>query len=237
MDPLLGSSSSLSLPLPLGPQVPLVARTASSSIVVTKGIPPMSFKAVKRIRQWEYVDLANLLISQDDALSMTENDQKTPSRSQGKPPPINDIMTWLTAFSRFMAVVLAVDFTTKEEAAGLPAHQHVILQLHGDLGSNRWLKYNIEFREWTAAKRIRAWGELNLAIYGRCLPQVQPVKTLPRLPDVALQSFNKKETPVCFQWDKGHCVRPLCAYLHACLGCRGPHRKAECPGRIKRARK
>ena len=31
-------------------------------------------------------------------------------------------MTWLTAFSRFMAVVLATDCTTKEEAAGLARH-------------------------------------------------------------------------------------------------------------------
>ena len=73
------------------PQIPLVARTASSSIVVTEGTPPVSFKAVERIQRWEYVKLANLLISQDDALSMVENDQKTPSRSQQKPLPINDI--------------------------------------------------------------------------------------------------------------------------------------------------
>ena len=28
-----------------------------------------------------------------------------------------------------MAVILAAEYTTKEEAAGLAAHQHVILQL------------------------------------------------------------------------------------------------------------
>jgi len=119
-----------------------------------------------------------------------------------------------------MAVVLAAECTTKKEAGGLETNQHVILQLHGYLGSNCWLKYDIKFIEWAAAKRIHVWGELNLAIYGCCLPQVLPVKVLSRLPDVAMQGFNRKETPVCYQWNKFHRVQPLCSYLHACLDCR-----------------
>ena len=47
-----------------------------------------------------------------------------------------------------------VQATSKEEAAGLAAHQHIILQLHNDLGYNRWLKYDTEYREWAAAKGI-----------------------------------------------------------------------------------
>jgi len=215
VDPLLGSSSSQtlpSLPLLLGPQASLVARTAFPAVVVTEGIPPVSLKVIERVRWWEYVDLATLLASQDtndDAHPHGDTEhygQKSSSRSKGKYPHIHDIMTWLTAYSCFMAVVLAAAGTSKDEAAGLAAHQHVILQLHNDLGGNRWMKYDTEFREWAAAKGIRVWGELNLAIYGPCLPQVQQVKALPSLPDVVMQAFNKKSTPICFQWNKGHCV-------------------------------
>jgi len=80
---------------------------------------------------------------------------------------------------------------------------------------------------------IHVWGELNLAIYGWCLPQAQSVQ-VPSLPDVVMQGFTKKDTPI---WNKGRCIRPLCSYVHACLDCRGPHMKSECPGRSKRARK
>ena len=84
------------------------------------------------------------------------------SRAQGKLPVIDNIMTWLTAFSRFMAVILATEATSKEVAAGLSAHQHVILQLYNDLGGNRWLKYDTEYREWAAAKESAYGGNSTL---------------------------------------------------------------------------
>ena len=68
-----------------------------------------------------------------------------------------------------MAVMLSSPMTSKEKAAGLAAHMHLILQLLKDLGGLRWLKYDQEFREWAAAKGIRWWGELDMPIYGKCL--------------------------------------------------------------------
>ena len=68
-----------------------------------------------------------------------------------------------------MAVLLVADATTKEQAASLAAHQHLILQLSKDLGGRQWTKYDCEFREWAAAKNIGVWGDLNMAICGRCL--------------------------------------------------------------------
>jgi len=44
----------------------------------------------------------------------------------------------------------------KEKAAGLAAHLHITLQLHQDLGGNR---YDTEFHEWGAAKDIHVWDE------------------------------------------------------------------------------
>ena len=73
-------------------------------------------------------------------------------QAQEKHTGINNIMSWLTAFSRLMAVLLTVEETIKDETAGLAAHQYVILQLHNDLGSNRWLQYDLKYREWAVAK-------------------------------------------------------------------------------------
>ena len=146
MDPQLGADSLTlpQLPLPLGSLASTVARTAAPSVVVTEGIPPVSVKMVERIHRWEFVELANLLITQDSKLDeapfVVDSEQlgfKAPSQAQGRHPIINNIMIWFVAFSRFMAVILTAEATSKEEAAGLAAHQHVILQLHYDLGHNQ----------------------------------------------------------------------------------------------------
>ena len=40
-------------------------RTPLSSLIVAEGIPPIQASLIKKIRRWEYVDLAKLLGSQD----------------------------------------------------------------------------------------------------------------------------------------------------------------------------
>ena len=72
-------------------------------------------------------------------------------------------------YSRFMAVMLSACGTSKEEAAGLAAHMHLILQLLRDVGSPQSLKCNQDIKEWAAAKGVKNWSELNMAIYGRRL--------------------------------------------------------------------
>ena len=71
--------------------------------------------------------------------------------------------------------VTGCDATTKEQVAGLAAHQHLILQLSKDLRGKQWAKYDCEFREWAAVEDIMVWDELNLAIYRRCLPQLRHI--------------------------------------------------------------
>lgn len=77
------------------------------------------------------------------------------TRAQMKVTTINDIFSWLQAFAGFMAVLLSTEATSKEEAAGLATHLNLILQLAKDLGDRKWLKYDLEFREWAAAKNVR----------------------------------------------------------------------------------
>ena len=59
-----------------------------------------------------------------------------------------------------MAVMLSADTTSKEEAVGLAAYIHLILQLSRDLGGTQWLRYDQEFREWATAKGMKRWGSL-----------------------------------------------------------------------------
>ena len=55
-------------------------------------------------------------------------------RGQRRQSAISNIWGWLQAYSRYMAVMLSAETTSTEEAAGLAAHIHLILQLSSDLG-------------------------------------------------------------------------------------------------------
>ena len=65
---------------------------------------------------------------------------------------------------------------------GLWCHMHLINQLSQDLGCGQWLSYDSDFREWAAAKGVRKWGDINMAIYGKCLSgRIAQSRTVSRL--------------------------------------------------------
>ena len=209
VNPLLAPpvTSVPSLNLPLGaPQVEQI-QTTSPMVIVAEGMPPIQTKLIEKMRRWEYVDLSKLLGDSDPILDeasvVIEGQQlrmEVPQRNQRR--QIKDILTWLEAYSRFMAVLLSAHDTSKEEAAGLAAHMHLILQLTRDLGSPQSLKYDQNFREWAAAKGVKKWDELNMAIYGRSLSLQH---SSGRGKYLSQQVGGKRPAGACFKWNAGHC--------------------------------
>lgn len=212
--------------------------SSSPSLVVAEGMPPIPVKLIEKIRKWEYVDLACLLEDHSaHPISFTLNGvgQWVPEQ-QKKRKQITDIITWIQAYSRYMAVLLSCDTTTKEEATGLVAHLHLVLQLSQDLGP-QWLKYDRDFREWAAAKSLRKWGDLNFPIYGQCLAaqqrQVLP-NTTPTPSKGQIQFDRKRSSPygnsnVCLKWNfRSHCDRTPCPYAHKCYHCGRQHKGKDC---------
>ena len=66
---------------------------------------------------------------------------KVAERGQWRQSAISNIWSWLQAYFWYMAVMLSAETTSKEEAAGLAAHMHLILRLSRDLGGILWLRY------------------------------------------------------------------------------------------------
>ena len=200
--------------------------TASSANPLTEGIPPVPLRLIDKIRRWEFVELGQLLMGAEPAegVAAMMDGHIVPSRPSQKEPAnrrftIMDISSWLQAYARFMAILVSSPATSKEEAAGLAAHQHIILQLAQDLGGHQWMAYVCRYKEWAAAKSVRIWGKLNnLSIYGKCLPRLARPTTLLQdgVPQLDL-------LPVCFKWNAGNCQCLKCRYMHVCVECRGPH--------------
>ena len=207
----------------------------SSTIVVEEGIPPVSCRLIEKVRKWEYINLADLLkdhnssdqfiVVNGQVLSVPDQKLRISNRA------IADIFTWLQAYNIFTAILLSAEDTTIEEAAGLVAHSYLILQISKDLQGSQWLQYDLTFREWAAAKRIRKRGELSFSIYGRCLATQQP--TLPELQ--ASKQKRKSDVNVCFWWNDGiSCNKSSCHFSHRCRYCAGAHWAIDCPLKTKR---
>ena len=140
-------------------------RTPPSSLIVAEGIPLIQAYLIKKIHRWEYVDLAKLLGTQDFTvggtpvviqghLVMMEPNQRGPRRQ----PSVNHVLSWTQAYLCFMAVLLSSGSTSKEEATGLAAHMHLIVQLSKDLEGSQWFIYDHDFCQWAAAKGVLKVG-------------------------------------------------------------------------------
>ena len=118
---------------------------------------------IDKIRNWEYIDLAKFLAGEDssEGTAVIFNGQlvlmEAHQRGTRKQPIISDLLSWMQAYARFMAVLLSSGAASKEESADLAAHMHLIIQLSKDLEGNQWLNYDQEFRQWAAAKGVRKW--------------------------------------------------------------------------------
>lgn len=212
-------------------------------------MPPIPTKVLEKIQRWEYIELATLL---DGATYDTGNVTlchngdllvlEASDRVQSKKKTITDIVTWLQAYTRFMAALVSADSTSKVESVGLIAHLHLILQLHRDLAGPQWLRYDKEFREWAAARGVRKWGELNLTIYGRCLSGQSLPRETARGQSTHYPGDKRKGTMhtselACFKWNFGEgCSKSPCRFPHTCLHCGGAHRAKGCHLLPKRSR-
>ena len=123
---------------------------------------------------------------------------------------------------------------------GLITHLHLINQLSRGLGRGQWLKYDVDYREWAAAKGVRIWGELNLTLYGRCLSSRMDSSSSSMASLRSLGASNPRpkhgekrsglpRRGACFQWnlDRG-CDRTDCHFLHSCYYCGDHHQVKDC---------
>ena len=208
-------------------------KSSASTTVIAEGIPPIATKLLEKIQRWEYVDLSDLLSEAsskvDDMPTYTTQNQvilvQSVDQIKRKKKQILDIETWLQAFSIYAAALTAHSSTSKEESTGLLAHMYLVTQISRDLRGSQWYRYDKEFREWAAAKNLRVWGTLNLAIYGRCLSMPSFIASsaydhpLPKQKQDRRGKPGKQKKKACWRYNfEVSCGRSEseCFYKHSC---------------------
>ena len=217
-----------------------------AAVVITEGLPPVSTKLLEKIQKWEFIELASLLThdapSRSDTLTISQDGRSMILRPQEESlgrKKINDIPSWIQAFSIYTAALAASEKTSSDHFKGLMAHMYLMIQIARDLEGSVWLQYDREFRIWAAAKGVKVWGELNLSIYGRCLAANQKPPSISNAmsnPTQQKRPHDKKgKGNCCYKWNfDGSCRKPasVCRYLHVCHFCGEDHRAMECPSPV-----
>ena len=214
-------------------------------------MPPMPTKVLERIWWWWYTNLSTLLDGvtyETPNVTVSHEGQLlilgTSDHPQARRKVIPNITSWLQAYTILITALTSAEATKKEESVGLIAHLHLILQLHKDLPGPQWLCYDQEYREWAAARGVKVWGELNLAIYGRCLSYQQPSQPLKETVqrqggysgDKQKKAVYSRES-LCYNWNFGKgCNRSPCLYSHAYFHCGGTRRAKDCHFTPKRSK-
>ena len=125
---------------------------------------------------------------------------------------------------------------------GLITHLHLINHLSRELAGKQWLKYDVEYREWAAAKGIRKWGDLNLTFYGRCLSfgarhVVAPTSSKssseslvarPKSVPGKRSKSSRQVTKACYQWNFDGGLRSDCRFPLVCFYCGDAHKADQC---------
>ena len=193
-------------------------------------IPP---KIVTQIASGKFVEFDELLSTNialmepepqllfDGRLVLTSGPKKFKRR-------IEDIATWMEAFSTFMLVLLSYFLHRWKD---LCQYQLLILQTHRQFPSRVWLSYDRAFRQHAAATNLVDWSSINVQLFnfhaaGPSVPGRNDVPSGSSEP-----SGSSTSRIMCRSWKRGQCSASstACWFAHRCSSCSGAHRASSCP--------
>ena len=210
-----------------------VAAHMDQSFVVGPGFSAVPAKLVAQIVAGKYIDLSDLLAANlvqkepepqlllDGRLVLTSQPKKQRRR-------INDIASWMEAFSIF-SLILVSYFPTRWK--DLTQYKLLILRTYRHFSGRVWLAYDQAFREHAAATRLTDWSAMNVQLFNFHAAGAS-VRSSP-----SSTSTESSEPPgssssviICKSWNKGRCTAPFasCRYAHRCSVCSGEHRANSC---------
>ena len=141
---------------------------------------------------------------------------------------IEDISTWLEAFSIYCLVLVSY-FSNRWK--DLLQNQLLILRRCRQFAGRVWLSYDRAFRENAAATNLTYWFQLISTLFS-----FHSAGWSARSPRDATDGQNEphgaaSSQVICKSWNRGHCVAPSasCHFAHQCASCHGPHRAGVCP--------
>eukprot|EP00731_Ephydatia_muelleri_P000372 Em0001g372a len=232
------ASSEGQLEVPLSGSVPVSLSHTPPSFDPIAGLPA---RLVKRILEFEFVEMADMLPNAWQEESQSGTDGNPMVRRLVRRAPLTEITLWLEGFAR-LASVLTTKHPTK--SAELWAYQSAIIRAARNFEGTAWVAYDRQFRREALARKDLNWSVTNSRLYseaftGRakiiprcryCLSETHDLRACPSNPDTGILNHrssspygNSSSKDVCRNFNDGKCRYDRCKYRHVCRKCFGPH--------------
>ena len=154
---------------PLPPSPPSSDSSSQEDVtqpfILSEGLPPVPAKLVSKIWKGEFVDMAELLC--DNLEALRRGTLTGPSATDAPPAKrprreVPDLLSWVQCFDTFMAVVAS---KKPEKLRQLLAYQILMVREARRCGGRGWLAYDTMFRQQVAGDDTADWSKLNSSLY------------------------------------------------------------------------
>ena len=200
---------------------------------------------IEKVRRGEYIDFSHLLPpigGQHDSeplakrVRLSEDDgQLVLSTSSASKRKIENIHSWLEAWSIFCAIVVS---NQPSKALGLISYQATILQASRRYRWSAVCDYDVSFRQRMARDLDMVWDTVDTDLYARSFTgQAHAICNSCKRPGhsastcTARDSGNKKSSskqPICAMYNSSKCSFPNCRFRHCCKTVWGDHPASRC---------
>ena len=234
--PVVSSSHSLNQP-----------KATAAGVYVGAGLTPVSSKLAERIRQWEFIDMSELL----PEIQLFGEEGKASTRKN----TVVDILTWVQCFGTYVAV-LGPCFP--ECVPELMAYMQEIVKASQSYQGRAWVFYDATFRRQAAVSGNRRWSEINGTLHRACYadptgPRCELCMSVSHKTGECVLMGGLRETgagspirthggrgirttwrhlppsgEVCRAWNQNRCRFPGCRHTHVCELCGGNHPATTC---------
>ncbi len=132
--------------------------------VLSEGLAPIPAKLVAKIQRGEFVDMAEFLRDNLEAIRRGAlSDQLTvPHQPRRNRREVPDLLSWVQCFGTYMAVITAKH---PERIRQLLAYQTLVVREARRCGGRGWLAYDSMFRQQVAGNTEADWSKLNSSLY------------------------------------------------------------------------
>ena len=127
---------------------------------VGEGLPPVPARLAAKIRQWEYIEMGELLPEFWSGPKDGEGEPRERRPRQGR--KVAEIFTWLQCYSSFVAVLAP---TEPQVIPELMAYMGLIIRVSQDYEGLGWVRYDAAFRRQAALTGNRRWSTINATLF------------------------------------------------------------------------
>ena len=241
-------------------RAPLSVERDNANILVGMSYPPVPNKLIKKIRDGEFIEMADLLPERLGAGGDNE-----PTKSTKKRKIVTNILEWVRCFGLHISIIAR---STPERVPDLLSYQALIINSYTEYQGDYWLVYDRQFRQQAAVTPTTSWSIMdttlwNLAFGGRIsLPRCThclsvshksgkcelssdthtPSTPSPYPTEKAAPGRSGLQRPICYAWNEDPapgCPHRGCRFEHICYLCSKDvrvqnkgHKATNCPHHI-----